>query len=106
MGAINKATCLSANYFKNLAIKEGKKLASIPLEDKSAVKILTGKNSLDCYVVRKGRLLEVSGFRVKDQSDFLNKTAGILEKIQKLAAKGIDVVEEWGDSLYKNVKDL
>jgi hypothetical protein len=106
MTTINKVPAIGANYFKNLAIEKGKKLASIPLKDNSAVKLLTGKNSLDYYVVKKGQLLEASGFRSKDQGDFLNKTAGLLEQFQKLAAEGIDVVEEWGASLYKNVKDL
>jgi hypothetical protein len=98
---------ISPNYFKNLAIQQGKNLASVRLKDNSTVKILTGDKSLDCYVVKNGHLLEASGFKSVDEGSFLNKVSEKLEKIQKIAAEGVDVAYEWGVSLFKNAsKDL
>jgi hypothetical protein len=95
---------LGANYFKNLAVQQGKKLASVPLKDKSAAKLLTSDNSIDCYIVKDGSIVGGRGFRSKE--NFENNAAYLLQKIQKIAADGVDVISEWGDSLFKNAKDL
>lgn len=84
----------------DLAAKRGQKIASIPLKDKSSIKILSNKHTFDVYHVKNGRLLGAKGYQ-GPASEYHNFAAEMMEYIQKLAADGIDVVSEWGKSLMK-----
>jgi hypothetical protein len=95
---------ISPNFFKDLAIKQGKKLASVPLKDQGAAKLLTGNNSIDCFIVKDGSIVGGKGFH--SEKHFEEESGALLEKLQAIVADGVDVVKEWTASLNKNVKDL
>jgi hypothetical protein len=95
---------ISPNFFKDLAIRQGKKLASIPLKDQGAAKLLTGNNSIDCFIVKDGSIVGGRGFHSK--AHFEEESGVLFEKLQSIVADGIDVVKEWAASLNKNVSDL
>lgn len=81
------------------AAKTGKKYASIPMKDKSSVKILTGDNSVDFFQVKNGRLLSAAGHHGEEQDiSFVSKT---LARIQQFAEDGFDAIEAWDESLMK-----
>jgi hypothetical protein len=97
-------TKIPANYFRDLAVKQGRKLASIPLKDGSAAKVLTGESAVDCYIVKNGRITEGTGFQSK--ANYEERTGALLERLQAIAADKVDVFEKWSSSLDKNTPDL
>lgn len=88
--------------FPEIAARTGKVLTSIPMKDKSAVKILSDAHSFEVYQVKNGKVITACGMSgFKDSTNIGNFAGGMLEKIQKNAAEGIDVFQEWMKSLSK-----
>ena len=81
--------------FTKYAAKKGLNVATIPLKDKSTVKILSNDTKFEEYYLKNG---EVINSMKKDFSIFV---ADRLANIQENAVKGINVVAEWTKSLMK-----
>lgn len=95
-------SALRAIGFPEIAARTGKVLTSIPMKDKSTVKILSDAHSFDVYQVKNGKIISACGMRgSEDSTDIGNFASGMLETIQKNAADGIDVFQEWMKSLAK-----
>jgi hypothetical protein len=92
---------IGANFFRDLAKKDGKGLATIPLKDKSSVNILTGHRTFECYHVKDGSIEGLAGFKTNSTENFYKEARLKLDKIQKFAEDGVNVVNEWISSLAK-----
>lgn len=82
------------------AEKHGLKYTSIPLKDKSSVKILEGEDEVTFLKVKKNNILEAKGYKgsSEDLTFFITNT---LAKIQEMALDGIDVVSEYMKSFKR-----
>ena len=89
-----KGVKIGANYFVDLAKERNLKLTSIPLKDKTAVKILSNEDTFEVYHVDKGHITGAKGFKGSLEG-YLNFAGQMLDKVQKAAADGIDVMQEW-----------
>ena len=89
--------------FVKLAQMQGKKLASIPLKDKSTAKLLFNDNALDCFIVKNGKILEGKGARMPEWK--LDEEFGIiLDKLTPRVAEGFNIVKEIASAFVRNVK--
>lgn len=91
---IGKGIKIGANYFVDLAKERNLKLTSIPLKDKTAVKILSNEDTFEVYHVNKGHIMGAKGFKGSLEG-YLNFAGRMIDKIQEAAEKGIDVMHEW-----------
>ncbi len=83
------------------AIKNGKKMISVPMADKSSAKVLWDNKRIDVLSIKQGKL---QGVKSMDFS--IENMAVVIEKLQKFAQKGIDVMKMWSDELAKNISRL
>lgn len=91
---VGKGIKIGANYFVDLAKKNNLKLTSIPLKDKTAVKILSNEDTFEVYHVNKGHITAAKGFKGSLEG-YMEFAGRMIDRIQKAAAEGIDVMHEW-----------
>ncbi|MBE7713550.1 MAG: hypothetical protein E7Z87_07390 [Cyanobacteria bacterium SIG26] len=89
-----KGIKIGANYFVDMAKQRNLKITSIPLKDKTAVKILSNDDTFELYHVDKGHITAAKGFKGSLEG-YLNFAGRMIEKVQNAAAEGIDVMQEW-----------
>lgn len=91
--------------FPEIAARTGKTLTSIPMKDKSTIKILSDERSFNVFQVKNGKIIDAWGmFGSKASTDKVDNFASVmLERIQKNAAEVIDVMREWMKSLANQV---
>ena len=77
--------------FAKMAAKRQQKLMSVPLNDNSVAKILWNDNSVDCFVMKNGKMIEGRG--AQGNSDFItNELATVLDRVRELAMPGFDML--------------
>ncbi len=83
---------ISTQSFADCAAAQGKSFKSIPLRDKHTAKLLWNENSVDCYIMKNGKIVEACAS--KGPKDFiLQELESIIGKLEKLKAPGFDFVE-------------
>lgn len=87
--------------FTKYATKRGLNVATIPLKDKSTVKILSNDTKFEEYYLKNGEVVNSMKKDLPKFEDFGIFVAERLAEIQEKAAKGINVVAEWTKSLMK-----
>ncbi len=86
MAAIQKAGW----DFAKMAAKRGQKLMNVPLKDQSNAKVLWNKNSVDCFIMKDGKMVEARG--AQGNPDFIKtEIAKILDKLHKVAEPGFEM---------------
>lgn len=85
--------------FADYAARKGKKIISVPLKDKSSAKMMWDDKLVDVVQVRNGRALR--GIRKGATEENI---AAIIDKLQSLAAEGVNVLDMWAKELAKNIK--
>ena len=86
-----------------MAAKNGQKLMSVPLKDKSSAKVLWNDNSVDCFIMKNGKM--VSGRGAQGNPDFINnELAVILDKVRKFAEPGFDMLTNFIKASKNTVK--
>lgn len=78
--------------FAEMAAKQSKKLMSVPLKDKATAKILWNDNAVDCYVMKKGKLVEGRGYQ-GPANCVLEEFGLILDKLQEIVEPGFDILK-------------
>lgn len=77
-----------------LAKRQGMKLMSLPLKDKSSAKVLWNDKAIDCYIVKNGKVRE--GIKIQGPEGYwCNEMAALLSKLQKKVIDGVDVFTEF-----------
>ena len=77
--------------FAKMAAKRQQKLMSVPLNDKSVAKILWNDNSVDCFVMKNGKMIEGRG--AQGNPDFItNELAKVLDRVRESAVPGFDML--------------
>ncbi len=87
--------------FTKYAAKRGMNVATIPLKDKSTVKILSNETKFEEYHLKNGEVIDIMKKSLPKFEDFGLFVSQRLEELQSNAAKGINVVAEWTKSLTK-----
>lgn len=87
--------------FTKYAAKKGLNVATIPLKDKSTVKILSNDTKFEEYYLKDGEVINSMKKDLPKFEDFSIFVADRLANIQENAIKGINVVAEWTKSLMK-----
>lgn len=87
-------------WVTDFAKKNGKKVTTIPLKDKSSVKILSGENDITFFEIKNNEIRGAKGYQGSKEGlkDFAINT---LEKIQELALDGVNVFKEFTKTLIK-----
>ena len=76
--------------FAKMAAKRGQKLMNVPLNDQSNAKVLWNKNSVDCFIMKDGKMVEARGAR--GNPDFIKQELGkILDRLNKITEPGFDM---------------
>ena len=86
--------------FEQLAKKQGRKILNIPLNSGESAKVVFNDEFCDIYVVKDGNVLKkIKSSRSKfDLDTFLARQ---IQKFQKLAVEGVDVLKEYTKSCYR-----
>lgn len=87
--------------FTKYAAKRGMNVATIPLKDKSTVKILSNETKFEEYYLKDGEVVKSMKKTLPKFEEFGLFVSERLEQLQANAAKGINVVSEWAKSLTK-----
>lgn len=86
--------------FSELALKQGKKIISVPLKDKTTVKILWNDRSADVFQVSENKILQAR--RLRGNSEKINLfIKDAINRIQKSAKDGIDILTIWAEKNSK-----
>ncbi len=89
--------------FTKMAVKNRQKLMSVPLNDKSTAKVLWNDNSVDCFIMKNGQMIEGRG--AQGNPDFIsNELAIILDKVRKVAEPGFDLLTNFIKASLNTVK--
>lgn len=89
--------------FTKMAAKHGQKLMSVPLKDKSSAKILWNANTVDCFIIKNGKMQEARG--AQGNPDFImNELAKILDKVRAVAEPGYDMLTNFIKASKQQVK--
>lgn len=83
------------------AIKKGKNIISVPMADKSSAKVLWDNKRIDIVNIKHGSLKGVKSMKFS-----VENMAVVIEKLQKFAEKGVDVMKLWSEELIKNISRL
>lgn len=86
-----------------LATRQGKNLMSLPLKDGRAAKVLFNDNAIDCYILNKGKLDECD-CKSGSTEYIIEETAFLLDKLESLVAKGVDIWREYTKAVIRNIK--
>ncbi len=86
--------------FVEMAAKEGKKLMSVPLKDKSTAKVLWNDNAVDCFIVKNGKLKGGRG-AAGSTEHIANEMAKIMDKLEEIVAPGVDVFKSFLNATFK-----
>jgi len=89
---------IAPDFFEKRAAKFNQKITTIPMKDKTVVKILSNGTSFDTFQVQGN---DIVGVRGAAGPDAVKESQHVIEWIQKRAAEGIDVLKEWTKSLGK-----
>lgn len=78
------------------------KLLSIPMKDGSSAKLMWNADRADCFILKSGKIQGAQGFVSKN--NFAENMGALLEKLQKNAKDGFDVIKEYINSAHRIVK--
>ncbi len=89
--------------FAKRAAAEGKEFINVPLKNKQTAKILWNDNSVDCFIMEYGKVVEARG--AKGPVDYIASEMSVLfERLQKSVEPGTDVFKKFVRSSLSNVK--
>ena len=86
--------------FVEMAVKQNKRLMSLPLRDKSTAKVLWNNNAVDCFIIRKGRVKEGRG-AAGSPDHVSEEMARIFDKLEHLVEPGVDVFKSFISASFK-----
>ena len=87
--------------FTKYAAKRGLNVATIPLKDKSTVKILSNDTKFEEYYLKDGEVIKSLKKTLPKFEDFGLFVSQRISELQANAAKGINVMSDWAKSLTK-----
>lgn len=84
-----------------LAKQQGKKLMNVRLNDGSSAKVLWNDRHIDCYIVKRGKILGGTGEGFRPEN-FPERMGVLLERLQSYSSE--NVFDSFASGMLRNVK--